>query len=65
MKQRDYALYSGVLFLVIFFAHGARIVFGWDVVVGNLVIPAWPSWVALILSGYLAHTAFKLGGHIK
>jgi len=60
MKKRDYIRYSGLLFLVVVALHLLRIFLGWDAVMGGWDVPLWVSWVAVVVVGYLAYSAYKL-----
>ena len=61
MQHKAYYLISGILFSVVAFAHLARLVFGWQVLVGGMEIPMWVSWFGLAVPGALAAWAFSLG----
>ena len=65
MKPKEFFLASGVIFLAIFVLHGLRVIFGWEANIADLEIPAWASWIALIVSGYLSFNALSLGGYVK
>jgi hypothetical protein len=47
-------LTAGIVFLLIAFAHLARIVFGVSFVVRGISVPMWASLIALVISEYLA-----------
>lgn len=55
MDLKNYSLISGIIFLAIALLHAARIVYSWDAVIGGWTVPLWLSWVALVISGYLAY----------
>jgi uncharacterized membrane protein len=63
MKQRTYIHTVGVIFLLIAVLHALRLVFRFDAVIGNAVIPLWLSGVALVIAGYLAYQSFKMETH--
>lgn len=60
MRQKDFNKAAGGLFFVIGLAHLIRTVYGWPVVVSETAIPLWASWIAVVVAGYLAWSAFKL-----
>jgi len=61
MSQKTFSLTAGVVFLLIALGHALRLAFGrWDITIAGQPIPSWPSWVALIIAGYLAYEGFRL-----
>ncbi len=60
MKQKNFALTTGVVFSIIAVLHALRLLFGWEATIGGWNVPLWVSWVAIAVSGYLGYTAFKL-----
>ena len=60
MNNKSYLSVTGVVFLLIAVLHVLRIVYGWEAVIGGWEVPIWLSWVALVVSGYLAWTAKRL-----
>ena len=61
MSQKIFSLVAGVFFLLVAVAHLLRLAFGASVVVQNTSIPIWVSWVAFIVTGYLAYEGIRLG----
>lgn len=61
MKQKTFNLVVGVIFLLIALLHVLRLLWGWEAAIGGWEVPMGLSWVALVVSGYLAYTAFRLG----
>ena len=57
-KKRYYAIVS-TLFLIVSLLHFVRIINGWDLILGDHVIPVWMSWVVVVLLGYLAGRGFS------
>ncbi len=49
-----------VVFTAVAALHFLRVVLGWELVLGNVFIPLWVSWVAVVLAGFLAYDGFKL-----
>jgi hypothetical protein len=65
MKQRTFSIVIGVFFSLITLLHIGRVAFGWNVTVGNAVIPMWASWIAIVVGAYFAYQSFKLGRNAK
>ena len=49
---------TATLFLVVAIMHLLRIIFGWQVAIGGLSVPFWPSWLAFPVAGALAYFGF-------
>ena len=64
MSLKDHAIVSSVIFLIVFVLHALRIYFNWGAMVGGWEVPMWFSWLAVVLTGYLAYTGFSVGGFI-
>jgi threonine/homoserine/homoserine lactone efflux protein len=60
MRQRTFSLVAGVVFGLVALAHVLRIVLGWSIVIQDLSVPMWPSWIAVVVFGYLAYEGFRL-----
>ena len=60
MNQKSFSLIAGVVFLLIALGHVIRIVFGASFVVQDIPVPMWASWIAVVITGYLAYEAFRL-----
>lgn len=52
-KQTYYAVVS-IIFGIIAVGHAARLYYGWPAVIGEIDIPLWVSWFALVIAAYLA-----------
>ena len=65
MTPRIFFLITATLFSLIALLHALRLLRGWQVTVGDIVVPLWVSWVGLIMAGYLAYEGFKLGRRIR
>ena len=61
MKPKVYFMLSGVIFLAVAAMHLARLLSGWEVVLGQFNLPMWGSVLGLLLSGYLSFEGFRLG----
>ena len=52
-KKTYYTIVSGI-FGIITLAHIARVLYGWDAQIGDIVIPMWASYAAILIAGYLS-----------
>lgn len=59
-KQTFYYAVAGVFFIVAV-AHLMRIAYGWEAVIGGVVIPVSLSWGAVVLAGYLGYRSYSFG----
>jgi hypothetical protein len=59
MNQRAFNLTAGLIFLVIAILHVLRIVFDWSAIIGGWDVPEWVSWVAFLVTGFLAYEGFR------
>src|SRR6185503_3820156 len=48
----------GVVFLIVAILHLLRIVFGWNLILGEVNIPIWLSWIGIFVPGYLSYSSF-------
>lgn len=60
MTQRVFSLITATLFSLIALLHALRLLRGWQVTIGDMMVPLWVSWVGLIIAGYLAYEGFRL-----
>ncbi|OGQ78176.1 MAG: hypothetical protein A3F90_07610 [Deltaproteobacteria bacterium RIFCSPLOWO2_12_FULL_60_19] len=60
MKPETYALTTGLIFLVIALLHLARLILGWEAVIGGWAVPTWVSVVALLVAASLGYEGLKL-----
>ena len=65
MAQRTFSLITAILFLLIALLHALRLLRGWHVVIGDLSVPVWVSWLGLVVAGYLAYEGFRLSRRIR
>ena len=65
MAQRTFSLITAILFLLIALLHALRLLRGWHVVIGDLSVPVWVSWLGLVIAGYLAYQGFQLSRRIR
>ena len=57
-SERKLLLIAGLVFLIVAVVHGARLVFGWTLFVGDLNIPLWLSWLGVVVAAYLSYASF-------
>jgi len=60
MTPRLYSLITAALFSLITLLHALRLLRGWQVTIGDTVVPLWVSWIGLAISGFLAYEGFLL-----
>jgi hypothetical protein len=60
MKSETYFIISGLIFLAIAALHALRLYYGWEAVIGGVLLPLPVSWIAVIVAGALAYSAFHL-----
>ena len=59
MGHRTNSLIVAVLFSVVAVMHACRLLFGWQVTIASWIVPLWVSWVAIVVTAYLAYQSFK------
>ena len=60
MKQKDFNLVAGTIFILVAALHFIRAISGWELVIGGTIIPAWISMAVAILLGCMTYKAFRL-----
>ena len=60
MNQQTFNLISGLLFLAVALMHLYRAAVGGPLVFGEVDVPMWASWLAVIAAGVLASWALRL-----
>lgn len=60
MSRKDYLSASAMVLTAAFVVHATRIIFEWNLVINDLVVPMWASYVTVILTGLLAVNGFRL-----
>ena len=60
MNDKTYLIVSGVFFGLITIAHLIRLIFQVSVQIDSLILPMWPSVLAIILALTLCVWAFRL-----
>ena len=61
MNARQYFLVSGALFALVALLHLVRVLAGWGLVVGGWHAPVWASVLGILVPGFLAVSAARLG----
>jgi hypothetical protein len=64
MIPRTYSLIAGIIFSLVALLHALRLR-GWHVVIGDLSVPVWVSWLGLVIAGYLTYQGFQLSRRIR
>ena len=62
MNARPYCLVSGLLFLLVAIAHLYRVLGSYPVLVGEVSIPMWVSYVGIVVTPCLGVWALRLVG---
>jgi len=60
MTQKNFSLVAGMIFFLVAILHVLRVIFGWETIVGGLLVPIWISYFGFIVAGLLAYQGFKL-----
>lgn len=58
MNHKTYMTVSTGIFALVALLHLARVLLGWDAVIGGWEVPMWLSWGAVIGAGFLAYTGY-------
>ena len=59
MTFHTYRLVTATIFLLMAAVHLARAVLGWGLVVDDITIPVWASWVAVVVMSALSWAGFS------
>jgi hypothetical protein len=54
MNNKTYYQSVAIIFFLIAIGHLARLAYGWEAIIGDVVIPMWVSAAAAAIAGYLA-----------
>ena len=60
MTQRTYTQITGMFFGLIALLHIFRFLQGWEATIGGWQVPLWLSVVGVVVTGFLAWSAWKL-----
>lgn len=58
-------LVAGIVFLIVAVISFLRLMFGWDVIVGDLGVGVWVSWVGFALAAYLSYASFHFAFRMR
>jgi hypothetical protein len=56
--ERKLLMLVGIVFLIVALLHLVRIAFGWNLILAEVTVPLWLSWVGVIFPGYLSYSSF-------
>ena len=56
MDEKTYHSVSGLVFLLIALLHLARVIYGFEAVIGGYTVPLGFSWIILVIAGYLSYS---------
>lgn len=59
-KQGAFLLVSSSIFALIALLHALRLIYGWNVTIGEWTVPVWVSAVGFLIAGYLAFQGLLL-----
>lgn len=62
MDQRTFNGVAGIIFLLVAVLHALRVLYDWGALIGGWSVPMWASWIAIVIAGYLAVSAYRLMG---
>ena len=54
MNQGAFVLVTSSIFALIAVLHALRLIYGWNVTIGEWTVPVWVSAVGFLIAGYLA-----------
>jgi len=60
MRQGAFLLVTSSIFALIALLHALRLIYGWNVAIGEWTVPVWVSAVGFLIAGYLAVQGFLL-----
>jgi hypothetical protein len=60
MKDKTYFIVTAIVFAALAVLHILKLVYDWNMQLGNVVVPVWASWVCLVITGYLSYAALRL-----
>jgi hypothetical protein len=63
MNHKLYTSVSGMIFILVGLIHLWRIAMGYPLTLGEAIIPVWASWVAVVVTAFMAYQG--LGKHRK
>ena len=61
MKKDNFVLLASWIFLLVGVTHIVRLLSGWQVQMGDVMVPMWIYWVEAFGALYLSYLGFQLG----
>ena len=65
VREKSYLLIVGAVFALITLEHLARVLFGYEAVLGDWTVPVWLSWLGVAIAAYLSYMSFHLAARVK
>jgi hypothetical protein len=59
MNRKTYNYIVGVIMVIVALAHLARVIFSASIIIDGWTVPLWPSWLAVLVAGYIAYASFR------
>ncbi len=60
ISMKSFHVFAGIVFLLAGLLHLIRVAMGWELILNNYFIPPWLSILAVIITLFLAYSAFSL-----
>lgn len=58
IRERTMLRIIGTLFAIVALLHWARIALGLSIHIGDILVPVWLSWIAVLVTTYLSYLSF-------
>ncbi|PIT90531.1 MAG: hypothetical protein COU22_01660 [Candidatus Komeilibacteria bacterium CG10_big_fil_rev_8_21_14_0_10_41_13] len=59
-KEMSFHVIAGIIFTLVAIFHLSRLIFGWQMVLGDWNAPYWLSALGAVVTGFLAYFSFRL-----
>jgi hypothetical protein len=60
MKQKEFNQVASIIIILAATLHFVRVVFGWELVVNGWEVPAWVSWIAVVVGWYVGFQGLRM-----
>lgn len=60
MTKHTFVSVASWIFLIIGIMHIGRLIYGWQVQIGDFMVPMWIYWVEAFVSLYLSFLGFRI-----
>jgi len=60
MTKNNFLSVVSFIFLIVGIVHAMRLFNGWEVQIGDLMLPVWVSWIGVVVAFYLSYSGFRL-----